>query len=93
MPCYFQIVMKDSIKTAILLFFDAIALSRYIFIYWMKNPTALNDDFWNLFVNLWIILGSILININMIIIIIIVIITVISIVMIIIIVTILMITN
>ena len=63
-PCYFQIVMKDSIKTAILLFFDAIALSRYIFIYWMKNPTALNDDFWNLFVNLWIILGSILINIT-----------------------------
>jgi hypothetical protein len=29
---------------------------RYIFIFWLKNPAAFNDDFWSVFVNLWIFL-------------------------------------
>lgn len=28
-------------------------LTRYIFIFWLKNPSAFNDDFWFLFVNIW----------------------------------------
>jgi len=60
--CSFQILIKDSVKTAILFFFDAVAVSRYLFIFWMKNPTALNDDFLGLFANMWIVSGSILIN-------------------------------
>ena len=29
-------------------------ISRYLSIFWMKNPAAFNDDFWCCFINLWI---------------------------------------
>ena len=32
--------------TQIFLFFDCIALTRYIYIFWLKNPAAFKDDFW-----------------------------------------------
>ena len=60
--CSLQIWIKDSIKTAILLYINAITLSKYVFIFWMRNPTALDDDFWNLVSNLWIVLGSLVVN-------------------------------
>ncbi len=41
----------------IVLFYDAITLSRYIFIFWLKNPTAVEDSFWSLFINIWIVTG------------------------------------
>ena len=37
-----------------ILLFDSIIIVRYIFIVWLKNPTVLQDDFWSLFINLWI---------------------------------------
>ena len=37
-----------------ILLYDAIIIVKYIFIVCMKNPTALQDDFWRLFINLWI---------------------------------------
>ena len=39
------------------LFYDAITVSLYIFIFWLKNPTAVEDSFWNLFINIWIVTG------------------------------------
>lgn len=60
--CSLQIWMKDSIKTGILLFVDAITLSRYVLIFCLKNPMAVDDDFWSRFINLWIIFGCMLIN-------------------------------
>ena len=32
-----------------------INIIRYIFIFWLKNPVAFKDDFWNVFLNIWII--------------------------------------
>ena len=37
----------------ILMLFNMIMISKYIFIFWMKNPGSLNDDFWTLFILLW----------------------------------------
>ncbi len=54
--------MKNTVKTEILLFYDAIAISRYIFVFWLKNPTAVREDFWSLFASIWIVLASTLIN-------------------------------
>jgi hypothetical protein len=36
------------------MFCNAITLCRYIFIFWLKNPTAVHEDFWNCFANYWI---------------------------------------
>ena len=36
-----------------LLYIDATILIRYMFIFCMKNPTALQDDFWRLYLSIW----------------------------------------
>ena len=52
--CYLLLGMKNAIFTQTLLFLDGIIITRYIFIFWLKNPTIFQDDFWNLFINIWI---------------------------------------
>jgi hypothetical protein len=37
-------------------------LARYCFIFWLKNPLAVDDDFWSLFVSIWIVMASAIIN-------------------------------
>ena len=36
-----------------ILVFDAITVIRCIFIFCLQNPGAFNDEFWNLFINIW----------------------------------------
>jgi hypothetical protein len=36
-----------------LLYLDAIIIARYTFLFHVKNPTALQDDFWRLFPDCW----------------------------------------
>ena len=38
----------------------ATLVTRYIFIFHLKNPTALQDDFWNIFINMWAFAWSLL---------------------------------
>jgi hypothetical protein len=40
------------------LYFDLIILSRYVYIFHLKNPAAFDDDFWALFLNLWVTFAS-----------------------------------
>ena len=37
------------------MFASATSLVRYVFVFWLKNPAGFQDDFWHLFINLWII--------------------------------------
>jgi hypothetical protein len=37
----------------LLLYFDLIAVSRYFYIFVLKNPAAFNDEFWAFFLNIW----------------------------------------
>lgn len=50
------------LKTQCLIIYDAIILVRYIFIFWLKNPMAVNDDFWSSFLNVWIVGASAIVN-------------------------------
>jgi hypothetical protein len=43
-----------------MLILTGIIVTRYIFIFWLKNPAAFQDDFWNLLINIWIVGYSIL---------------------------------
>ncbi len=37
-----------------IIFFAAIIITRYIYIIWLKNPGAVQDDFWTSFIVKWI---------------------------------------
>ena len=53
---------RNALIMIMLLLQNAILIVRYIFIFHLKNPTALQDDFWKLFINIWITVFSILIQ-------------------------------
>jgi hypothetical protein len=36
--CFFTVVAKNAVKTQTILLYDAILVTRYIFIIWLKNP-------------------------------------------------------
>ena len=57
--CRFNYFLKHTLTVQGLMFLNCIIISRYIFIFWLKNPAAFQDDFWNPFVNIWIILFSV----------------------------------
>jgi hypothetical protein len=52
--CLAKMFFKNFFFRNALLYLDAIILIRYAFVFLMKNPAAFNDDFWSLFLNLWI---------------------------------------
>ena len=62
MLCFFLVIAKNSVKTQTVLFFDAIIVTRYVFIFWLKNPGSVDDDFWCWFLSLWVIGFSHLMN-------------------------------
>jgi hypothetical protein len=45
--CFFQLWFKNALKWCCLIILDAIILAKYIFIFWLKNPGAVQDDFWS----------------------------------------------
>ena len=58
--CTCDNILRNTIYVQILLLLDAVFLCRYIFIFHLKNPTALQEDFWKLFINLITITFSII---------------------------------
>ena len=50
--CTFLAVAKSSIRLQFILLFDAMYLTRYIFVFHLKNPSAVTEDFWAIFINL-----------------------------------------
>jgi hypothetical protein len=53
MLCNINSVLKNAIPMHILLLLDAILIVKYVFTFHMKNPTAMQDDFWKNFLNVW----------------------------------------
>ena len=51
--CFIDVVIRNAFIMQGLLFVDAIIIVRYIFLFHVKNPTALQDDFYRLFLNCW----------------------------------------
>jgi len=52
--CFANVVLKNASKTQSLLLFDSSVLVQYLLIFWIKNPAAVNDEFWSLFISMWI---------------------------------------
>jgi hypothetical protein len=60
--CHFQFISKAAIRYMVVLHFDLIFICRYILILWLKNPIAVKDKFWGLFLGLWVTFASTIID-------------------------------
>ena len=60
--CFFLNVFRNIFKSNMLFYFNCIAISRYIFIFWMKNPTSIDENFWATMISLSSILFSCILN-------------------------------
>ncbi len=47
MICHVDTILRNFYTMQGLLFLDAMTLVRYIFLFHIKNPAALQDDFWD----------------------------------------------
>ena len=47
-------IIRSCSITQFFLYIDTIAVIKYIFIFWLKNPAAFRDEFWIIFINAWI---------------------------------------
>ncbi len=56
--CFWHQVYRSFFTIEVLLQIDAIIIARYIFIFWLKNPTGFNDGVWFWFIFIWIKLSS-----------------------------------
>ena len=54
--CYLHLFLKNCIQFQIILFLDAIIIERYIMIFLLQNPINFQDDFWSIFVNIWVVI-------------------------------------
>ncbi len=53
--CFGQFVAKKIVVMDFIMLLNASTLFRYIFVLWLKNPAAFNDDFWHIFINMWVV--------------------------------------
>ena len=59
--CCFKITVKNFIISTTVLLLDAKAVTRYLFIFWIRNPMSLNDTFWHTIITACIVLFSVLV--------------------------------
>ena len=52
--CHIQIFLRSTSVTVLLLYKNFSALTKYIFIFWLKNPVAFDNEFWSLFICFWV---------------------------------------
>jgi len=60
--CFLAVIARNVIRTQILLLYDAVLVTRYVFIFWIKNPGGVDDDFWCLFLSIMVIGLSTIMN-------------------------------
>ena len=64
MFCCIQHASRYYIAPTIMLYYDAIAVARYIYIFWLKNPAGFDDQFWGFFIIICINMFTVLFTIT-----------------------------
>ena len=54
--CNIKYVLRTSIILLSVIYTSMFLIVKYIFIFWMKNPANFHDDFWSIFVNVWVVM-------------------------------------
>ena len=52
--CLIYSLLKGACASAVLLTIDAVTMTRHIFIFRLKNPGRVEDEFWSTFLSMWI---------------------------------------
>ena len=52
--CFWKVILCAAYITQIYLYSNTIAITRYLFIFWLKNPAVFPSEFWYVFLNIWI---------------------------------------
>ncbi len=52
--CLTHSIVKNSILMQMLIFFDCITIFKYLFVFKLRNPGGFLDDFWTVFINIWV---------------------------------------
>ena len=58
--CMFHLMLKNLINFQTVLFCDGVSAARYLFIFYLKNPSEFQDEFWHIFINIWIVFFGLL---------------------------------
>jgi hypothetical protein len=58
LACHFNYFLKLVLTTQAMIFLDCMMMTRYILIFWLKNPAAFRDEFWSLYINLCVVTFS-----------------------------------
>ena len=53
--CSFMLIFKTSLSIQVGLFTLGFSVSRYLYIFHLKNPARFQDAFWHFFVNIWVV--------------------------------------
>ena len=61
--CFGVFILRKAIILQCFIYLNAISITRYVLIFWLKNPAALKDDFWFIFLNIWTVVFSFLLPI------------------------------
>ena len=56
--CQINFFFKRTITTQLMMFLNVIMMSRFFYIFVLRNPTAFQDEFWSFFGNIWILFFS-----------------------------------
>ena len=51
--CFYHHVIKNAMSQQLLIILNLVVIFRYVFIFWLKNPAAFQDEFWHLFLVIW----------------------------------------
>lgn len=60
--CKMNVFFRFSIFYQALTFANATMITRYIFLFVAKNPAAVNENFWSVFVSLWTVFQSVIVQ-------------------------------
>ena len=51
--CLFQLLHKNALNIFAMIFCDFVSMTRYIYLFHLKNPGEFKDEFWHIFINIW----------------------------------------
>ena len=63
--CFVDVFLKPVAVMLDFLLLDAMCFIRYMFIFHLKNPNGLQDDFWKSFIVMWVISFAVITNAEM----------------------------
>ena len=60
--CLFVRILRSTLSAEVLIYLDLIVLTRYLYIFWIKNPAGIHDNFWALFIGILVKMFSLICN-------------------------------